>query len=110
MEKQILSYIEFNSDPDNIWVEVDDIYHNIIKDDSQQILFEEILVRLINERKIRYDYETTLKVALEENIVLKVENMKKSALEEMEEELQKYIKEENYEKAAEWRDIINKTK
>jgi protein-arginine kinase activator protein McsA len=110
MKLEILGYLETNTDENNLWVEVQKLYNDLKP--TEDNTFELSLISLINEQKVRFtqDARGIVKLAINEKIENAINEIKKSALEEMEEELQKCVDNEDYEGAVEWRDMINETK
>ena len=70
--------------------------------------FEQSIIDLLNKDIVRVTQD--LNVALEESIECILNERKSSAIQEMEEELQKAIEDEDYEKASEYRDMIGEFK
>jgi protein-arginine kinase activator protein McsA len=67
---------------------------------------------MINNKEVRLDQkqDSSFNIALESFIQDKINSTKKSAVEEMEDELQKCVESEDYENAAEYRDMIKEYK
>ena len=123
MKLEIRGFLENNTDQTNLWIGLQEMYTTLnphinlseeLSEDEERkgLLFSEALVHMINNREIRLDKkdDDTYTVALESFIQDKLNGTKKSAIEEMEDELQKYVDSEDYEKAAEYRDMINEYK
>ena len=116
----VIVFLESNTGDENLWVNLKSVYlllvPQIYKSFEDQIEAENLLINSLNDMcvdgHIRIDKkkDNTVIVALEKNIQDILNGLKKSALDEMEDELQKCVKEENYEKAAEYRDMINEYK
>tara|TARA_R110000772_G_scaffold66676_7_gene148381 strand:- start:3622 stop:4011 length:390 start_codon:yes stop_codon:yes gene_type:complete len=119
MKLEIRGFLENNTDQANLWISLQEMYRalnphtNLTQELSEEeerkgLLFSETLVHMINDREIRLDKKDndTYTVALESFIQDKISGTKKSAIEEMEDELRKYVKLEDFEKAAEYRDMI----
>jgi len=120
MLDKIKEYLEINTNLDNIWVNVDtiidDLFHDLQSDSPNMIeffQFEAVINQMHMERIIiiqedkEYDGHNQFKVALESNIIEIINGVKKSAIDEMKEELNNYVKNEDYENAAEYRDMIS---
>lgn len=121
VKDMVIVFLEANTDSKNIWSNLRDLYLSITPSvishtngsyfDAEKLLINTIS-HMVMEGDIRMDQrsETEIIIALEQNIQNVLNKVKKSAIEEMEEELEKYVKEEDYEKAAEYRDMINEYK
>lgn len=115
MEDKITSILKFETSKSKPFMKLPDLLIKSLEvsitDDniSEQMeltnQFEECVIRLHNEKIIRINADLT--VGLEEYISDILNQRRLSALEEMQEELQKCIEEEDYEGAAEYRDMIN---
>jgi excinuclease UvrABC helicase subunit UvrB len=120
MLDKIKGYLETNTNSDNIWVSIDtiidDLFPDLQSDPSTMkeiFQFEAVISKMHMERIIRIQEDkesdglNQFKVALESNINEFINGVKKSAVDEMKEELNNFVKNEDYENAAEYRDMIS---
>ena len=122
MRLGIRGYLECRTNQTDLWINLRELYDAINPHDSKGIitdeqvekgvLFAEMLTEMVNGGEIRMNKngDGSFSVALESYIQEIINSTKKSAIDEMKEELQKYVDSENYEKAAEYRDMINNYK
>lgn len=121
MEDKIIGFLEINTDTDKVWSTVDEIidglYPNLINDDKGIniiIKIGEALYKLDQSGSIRVQSDMNIitenktKVALESNVSQIFNEIKTSALDEMNKVLNTALKKEDYETATEYRDMIEK--
>lgn len=123
MKLEIRGYLENNTNQTQLWTNLQEMYDVLIpttevieeltEEEAQKgILFSLTLVDMINNKEVRLDQkqDSSFNIALESFIQDKINSTKKSAVEEMEDELQKCVESEDYENAAEYRDMIKEYK
>lgn len=115
LKLQITSYLECHTNSLNTWVNMQRLINDLSMsldryDNDWVILFNVTLYDMNQSQEIRIDTneDGSYKIALERVIKDRLNAIKESALSGMKEELQKHIDNENYMRAAEYRDLINK--
>ena len=103
---EIIGYLENNTSKQGVWCSVDKLVQNVLFTNPNDL--ETALVELYNEGKITFG--ENFKIALTETIESAKNVNRQEGLDSMEEELQKALKSEDYERAAEYRDLITETK
>lgn len=110
MRDRILGFFGTQTDKDNCWVTVNELFTEISNDMTESILFEFTLISLIQDKVVRFSQDDNgVKLSLEENITEILNDLKSSAIDEMRDELRKCEESEDYEGAIEWRDMINES-
>lgn len=114
IKTQIIGYLENHTSLDNLWIPISDLIQSIElnpgdDNNSWHTILNMLFIDMINDRQIRIDIDDNDRfiISLESMIQEKINSNKLSAIDEMKSELQKYVEIEEYEKAAEYRDMIN---
>lgn len=126
MKLEIRGYLENNTNVTNLWTSMEEMYsilnpHGSSVEDIKELTEDQIqkglmfgitISNMVIDQEIRVELneDNTYNVALESIIQDKINSVKRSALDEMEDELQKYVKMEEFEKAAEYHNMINEYK
>lgn len=106
MKLRIIGYLEVNTNSTDVWIELQKMYNDLTPENDND--FESDVVELINEDRIRFcEKDGLIKLSLCSSIENILSERKESALIEMREELQKCIDSEEYEKATEWKSMID---
>lgn len=114
IKTQIIGYLENHTSFDNLWIPISDLIQSIElnpgdDNNSWHTILNMLFIDMINDRQIRINKDDNdgFIISLESMIQEKINSNKLSAIDEMKSELQKYVEIEEYEKAAEYRDMIN---
>ena len=119
MRLEIRGYLESKTDENSLWINLQKVYMdlnpyirklNLEEDDTEWTnSFNEALTNMVMDQEVRINQvnEKSVLISLESVIQEKIDNIKLSAINQMKVELNKYIESEEYEMAAEYRDMIN---